>query len=72
MGAMPLWSVKDVLCPTVARTSAPRVASRAKTYSELLKRTLGGEKVTRGIAMWSNVCDQPDILSLLRLLTLST
>ena len=59
MGAVPLWSVKDVLCPTVARTLAPRVASRGKTSLELLEGSLGGEEVVGGIATWGYAYDQP-------------
>ena len=43
MGEVPLWSVKDVLCPTVARTSAARVASRGRTSQKLLKISLARE-----------------------------
>ena len=72
MGAMPFWSAQDKQCLTITRTLAPRVASWSKTSPELLEGSLGGAKVTRGIATWSNACSQPGRLSLLRLLALST
>ena len=50
MGALPLWSIKDVLCSTVARTSTPRVASWGKTSLELFEGSLGGAEVAGGIA----------------------
>ena len=50
MEAVPLWSVKDVLCSTVARTSAPRVVSRGKTSLELLEGSLRAAEVVGGIA----------------------
>ena len=48
MVVVPLWSVKDVSYSTVARTPAPRVASRGRTSQEL-ERSLGGERVCAGV-----------------------
>ena len=45
MGVLPFWPVKDVLCLTVARTSAPMVASQSKTFLELLEGSLGGARM---------------------------
>ena len=46
MGVMPLWSTQDVQCPTVSRTIAPRVASRAKhPWSCQSDRKEGWERV---------------------------
>ena len=59
MGTVPLSFVKDVLCPTVARTSTPRVANQGKISPELLEGSLGGAKVAGGIATWVYACDQP-------------
>ena len=59
MGVVALWLVKVVLCPTVARTSAPRVASRGKTSLELLEGSLGRAEVVKWITTWVYACDQP-------------
>ena len=59
MGVMPLWSVKDVLCSTIARTSALRVASRCKTSPELLEGSPGKAEVSGRIATWGYACGQP-------------
>ena len=52
MVAMSLWSVKDVLCQTVARTLAPRVVSWSKTSPEFLEGSLGGAEFVKRIATW--------------------
>ena len=65
VGVVPLWSVKDVLCPTVAKTSAPRVASQGKTSPELLEGSLRAAEVVEGIAMWGYACGQPKRINLL-------
>ena len=49
MGAIPLWSVKDVLCLTIARTSTLRMASRGRSSQELLEGSLGREGVCAGV-----------------------
>ena len=49
MGAVPFWSVKDVLCLNFARTSDLRVVSRDKTSSKMLEGWLGGEKACAGV-----------------------
>ena len=51
MGVVPLWSIKDVLCLTVVRTLAPRVASWGKTSPELLEGSLGGAELAGWIAI---------------------
>ena len=38
----PLWLIKDTLCLTIARTSAPRVASQGRTSQELLEGACAG------------------------------
>ena len=64
MGDVLIWSVKDVLCLTVTRTLASRVASRGRTSQELLEGSLGGEGACASVhKKTSNNGPSPSIVS---------
>ena len=46
---MPLWSIQNVWCLTVARTSTPRVVSRSRTFPKFSEGSPGGMGACVGV-----------------------